>query len=208
MDEKKIIAICDKLADKAFSQKKINVRELSEVQGIVKIICDHIDYFNSLATDTCMIADHQLSDWVILNEFADFIYPNSIRYESGNRIYVDLLDRTQVKGFKPDYQKYLMALSRFRGLFKRDALSEITNLANLRMDKSFEEVRARICVNCSAANVVTKSKDKSSELVRYLDIPFYPIPVKGLFNFVDASIYFTASKTDIINDYISNMKFI
>lgn len=208
MDEKKLTAISGKLADKAFSQKKINVREISEVQTIVKDICDHLDYFNSLPTDTCIIADHQLSDWVILNEFVDFVYPNSVRYESGNRIYNDLLDRTEVSDFTPDYQKYLMALSRFRGLFKKDALSEVTNLANLRVDKSFEEVRARICVDCSTTNVVTKSEDKSSDLVRYLDVPFYPIPIKGLFNFVDASIYFTASSTDVINDYISNMKFI
>lgn len=209
MGEKLTISLSKKIADKAFSQKKISVKNEKDVEDIVSKIIDHIRYFNSLEADTAMIDNHPLADWVVLNEFAQFIYPNSVRYESGNRIYKDLLSRPEAKeGFKVNFQEYIMALSRFRGLFKKDALTEVTNLSNLIVDKSFEEVRPYISVSTSTSDILVTPENDNKNMVRYLDNPFVPIPVKGLFNFVDASIYFTASYTDVLLDYISDMSFI
>lgn len=209
MGEKMTISLSTKIAEKAYSQKKINVKNEKDVEDIVITIIDHIRYFNSLEADVAMIDNHPLSDWIILNEFSQFVYPNSVRYESGNRIYKDLLARPEAKeGFKVDFQKYIMALSRFRGLFKKDALTEVTNLSNLRVDKSFEEVRSYISVSTSTSDILVTPENDNKNMVRYLDTPFVPIPVKGLFNFVDASIYFTASYTDVVLDFISNMTFI
>lgn len=209
MGEKMTISLSTKIAEKAYSQKKINVKNEKDVEDIVITIIDHIRYFNSLEADVAMIDNHPLSDWIILNEFSQFVYPNSVRYESGNRIYKDLLARPEAKeGFKVDFQKYIMALSRFRGLFKKDALTEVTNLSNLRVDKSFEEVRSYISVSTSTSDILVTPENDNKNMVRYLDTPFVPIPVKGLFNFVDASIYFTASYTDVLLDFISNMTFI
>lgn len=209
MDEKIKISLSTEIAKKAFSQKKINVKSEKDVEDIVSKIINHIRYFNSLEADVAIIDNHPLSDWVILNEFAQFVYPNSVRYESGNRIYRDLLFRPEAKeSFKVDFQEYIMALSRFRGLFKKDALSEITNLSNLRVDKSFEEIRPFISVSTSTSDILVTPENDNKNMVRYLDNPFIPVPVKGLFNFVDASIYFTASYTDVVLDFISNMTFI
>jgi hypothetical protein len=209
MDEKKEITFSKfskEFADKAFSQKKINVNE-SIVQQIVEKIFKHIHYFNSLKADEAIIDNHPLSDWVILNEFTGFVMPNSVRYESGNRIYKDLLSRP-TSDFKPDFQDYIMALSKFRGLFKKDALSDVTNLGNLRVDKSFEEVRPHITVSVSKDDMSLAFEDDKTNVVRYVDNPFIPIPVEGLYNFVDASIYFTASEKQVVADFISNITLI
>lgn len=200
MDEKKVFDMNQEIANKAFSQKKINVKDERNVKEIVDVIFNHINHFNSLEADTAIINQHPLADWVILNEFSSFIYPNSVRYESGNRIYLDLLYRSKSANFEPNFQEYIIALSKFRGLFKKDALTDITNLSNLRVDKSFEEVRPNV--------VVRDSSDNDNGMVRYLDKPFIPVPIKGLFNFVDASIYLTASQEQVIRDFICNMTFI
>jgi hypothetical protein len=209
MGEKIKLSLSKEIANKAFSQKKISVKGSDDVEKITKVIIDHIRHFNSLEADTVMVNNHPLSDWIVLNEFSQFVMPNSVRYESGNRIYKDLLVRPDPKdGFKPNFQEYIMALSKFRGLFKKDALTDITNLSNLRVDKSFEEVRPYITVTTSTSDIIVTPENDNKDMVRYLDNPFVPIPVKGLFNFVDASIYFTASYTDVMLDFISNMSFI
>lgn len=131
----------------------------------------YLTYFNSLEEDTFIVFGHPISDIKIPSELKDFILPNSVRYDSGDRRCIDLLIRP---AFAPFYHKYewketviengktvevdrvkevkytlddlnyndwINLISMVRGAMKRSADEDMVSLDSLRINKSFEEVR-------------------------------------------------------------------
>jgi hypothetical protein len=188
-----------KFYERAFNQRRISLTK-HNCSETVRDIFKYISYFNSMEEDQMLIDGRPISEWKILNEFVSFIYPNSIRYESGNRFYSDLLVREKTN-FKPKYVEYHNLITRFRGFYKKDALSDVVPLQSLKVDKSFEEVRAYASV------LSTADGDDKKDLVRYVDKPFIPIPIKGFINLVDKDIYFNSDKDTVIEDFIVDIYF-
>jgi hypothetical protein len=185
----------DVFGKRALNQRRISVKD-EDVKNLVHTIFCYIHYFNSLAEDTRMIDSREISEWPILNEFKDFIMPNSVRYESGNRQFADVLVRNTepIEGFKPNYTNYLDTLSRFRGIFKKDASDNRVMLDSLRVDRSFEEIRS------IAGNAVKLNK------VHYINDPFVPVPVNCM-AVLTHDYYWNAEAIAVVSDYISKLFF-
>jgi hypothetical protein len=183
-------------ASRAAAQKKIS-RKPEEVEKVVRRIFDYIKYINGLPEDTTIVLDHQLSDWPILNEFRDFIMPNTVRYEAGNRLFSDVLIHSEPYGgdvSQLSYSEYVDLLSEFRNFFKKDASDGKVMLDTLRVDKSFEDVRA---VGACCWHKM---------YCHYNGDAFIPVPLKCL-NVLVRNTYLNASDVEVVSDYLSRLFF-
>lgn len=185
----------DVFYSRALNQRRISVKD-DEVRKLVDTIFKYLHYFNSQPEDTRMIDSREISEWPILNEFKDFVMPNSVRYESGNRQFSDVLVRNyeSIEGFNPNYIEYLDVLSRFRGIFKKDASENRVMLDCLRVDRSLEEIRS------IAGNTI------DGNTVHYTNDPFIPIPVNCM-DVLTNDYYWNANADEVVSDYISKLFF-
>lgn len=163
-----------------------------EVRDKVSLLFSYIQFFNSLPEDTVIIDGHPIEDWKILNEFKDFLVPNSVRYESGNRTYVDLLIRETYE-FTPNFNEYSDLISRFRNFFKKDANDQFVSLASIRINRSFEEVRHLITLH---------------DMVRYMDNPYIPIQVLNGVECLFSNFYFNSDIEQVVQHYVANLQLI
>lgn len=176
------------------AQKKISKAiDQSEFYRLI----DFIVLFNSLSENIRFLWYQSLDDIPVLDEFKDFIFPNSVRYEGGNRMFKDILIRTQAP-FDSNvdrFNEYLNLLSKLRGTFKKDISSGYVSLSSLRVDRSFEQVRS------IAAFPVSDSFQ-----VRYESSSFIPIYLsQGQEMFT--SVYLNANESDVIDDYLAKIIF-
>jgi hypothetical protein len=178
--------------DKVIANARIRVQD-KDVPSNVNMIFNYIRYFNSLPEDTTMINGHSLSEWKILNEFKDFILPNSVRYESGNRTYIDLMVRDDFKLELPNLNHYNDLLSKFRNFFKKDTNENYVDLASLRINRSFEEVRHLI---------------SAKGAVRYMDNPYIPIAVNDGVRCLFSSHYFNSDDKQIVEDFVAKLQLV
>lgn len=188
-------ACVDVFSQRAKAQKRISKWGKDEENLILEIF-NYIWYFNSLDENISDILNHHISEWPILNEFKDFIMPNSVRYESGNKAFNDVLihQKVHVDESRLSFNRYLDLLSIFRGFFKKDANSDYVGLDTLRVDKSFEDVR--VIGSCCWRDLHC----------RYVAQPYIPIPLKCL-NVLVKDFYWNAKDVDVVNDYIANLTF-
>lgn len=186
---------------RAKSQKKIS-RVDEGISGL-KTIFNYINFWNSYTPDVTTIENRDVEDILIPEEFKDFIIPNSVRYEAGDRVYSDLLVRPEFQcvdkddKFDYDYNEYLDACHAFRGLFKRDFNSGYVSLASLRVDKSFENVRA----------VSGIYDPNSSEVIcHYMSSPFIALELANWSMFV-RPLYFNATASEVLDNYVAKISF-
>lgn len=191
-------------AERAEHQVRRNVKNVKEV---VSKIFSYIVFFNSLSEDAIMFNDHPLTDWPILNEFKDFIYPNSIRWKAGDKSFKDVLDRCfELKDeegeplFKLeciDYNDYLNALSEFRSFFKKDATGEFVSLASLRVDKSITDVSDFITL-----------KDGNCHFIGEPYLPLLKVTLKDdMLKSLVKDWYFNATSKEICESYFAKLFF-
>lgn len=185
-------------ASRALAQKKTS-RKSNEVEDVVRKIFGYIKYFNGQPENTTMISGHELSNWPILNEFKDFIMPNTVRYEAGNRLFNDVLVHSELIKDDPEnpkfsYSEYVNLLSEFRNFFKKDATDGKVMLDTLRVDKSFEDVRA------------VGARYGEEVLCHYVGDAFIPVPLKCLDVFVKDA-YLNASDVEVVSDYLARLFF-
>lgn len=180
-----LIARIDEVAE-----KQMSINRKMHVKGITQTIFHHIMYFNSLEEDTMNIDNRPIESWIVLNEFKDFVLPNSIRFENGNRLFEDLLSRAS-SDFIPNYNDYHDALKEFRNWYKKDANDNIVKLSDLRVNKSLSEVWP----------IIADANGK----VRYLDNSFVPIIINQL-NVGQKDYYYNNDISIILDDYIKDIK--
>lgn len=190
--------------DRASSQTK---RRVEDPKKAICKIFSYIIMFNGLAEDTTILNNHPLTDWPILNEFKDFICPNSIRWKAGDKSFVDVLSRNfelenhsltdSLKRNDIDYNDYLNALSEFRSFFKKDATNDFVSLASLRVDKSIADVSDFIVL--------------SDGRCHYLGEPYLPILKVTLDDEMITSLvqnwYFNADIKEVYQSYLANLFF-
>lgn len=186
LNEETIVRFC------SVAKNQMSINQKAYDEDILHTIFSHVIYFNSLAEDTMTVGDRPIESWVILNEFKDFILPNSIRFENGNRLFNDLLNRPVLPAsFKPDYNSYNDALKQFRNWYKKDANDNVTRLSDLRVNKSLSDIWS----------IVASQTGK----VRYIDNSFVPIILSN-FNVGQKDSYFTNEVNEILEDYIKDIK--
>lgn len=191
---------------RAMSQKKISKFN----DGIEKII-NLIDYVNNCMReeDVEIWSGHSVDEVLIPREFADFVYPASIRYNSADRRTADLIVRkpTEVKREgsedkvnvtleeKPSYADYLNACDAFRGNFKRDAVSDMVSIGSLRRHLNLSDVISKVAI------------DKGEGyLVSYYAGCYVPIPIKDISALFE-NRYLNDDAQSVLKDYIAEMRF-
>lgn len=192
MSMKTIEVAKDLIIEKVKANARIKV-DATDVESKISKLFLYIEHFNSLPEDTSIIEGHQLEEWKILNEFKDFVLPNSIRYESGSRTYTDLLGKREKNGFKPSLNEYNDLIARFRNYFKKDTNDNFVSLASLKINRSFEEVRQIISVG---------------DDVRYMDNPYIPLPVNDGVRCLFSKFYFNSTIEQVVDDYVAKLQLI
>jgi hypothetical protein len=171
--------------------------EFNEIRNAVDEIFDNINYFNSLDEYTISIDGRLTSEIMVLNEFKDWVFPLSIRYNPSNIRTEDLLVRNEVKSFKFNYDRYVRACDNFRRFYKSDVQSNKTTLDSLRQHKSLAEVIDKITID----KVI---RGKKQLAVDYMNSAFIPIPIKESVSCLFRNDYFNESAECVIKDYINN----
>lgn len=171
--------------------------EFNEIRNAIDEIFDNINYFNSLDEYTTSIDGKLTNEIMVLNEFKDWVFPLSIRYNPSNIRTEDLLVRNEVKGFRFNYDRYVRACDNFRRFYKSDVQSNKTTLDSLRQHKSLAEVIDKITIE----KVI---RGKKQLAVDYMNSAFIPIPIKESVSCLFRNDYFNESAECVIKDYINN----
>lgn len=182
--------VTEKLNSKAVSQKKI-----SRVNEGIESIIGLIDYLNNWMgdEDVEIWPGHTIDEVLIPREFADFVYPATIRYDASDRRTANLLVRDKSDNLCPKtYQEYMDACDAFRGNFKRDASSDMVSVASLRKHVNLSDVDDRISINGR---------------VSYYNSFFVPIPVKDISVLFEADRYLNDTASAVLEDYVAEMRF-
>jgi hypothetical protein len=186
----------DQIALRLYNEKKIRV-EFRDVKDNVKFIGETILAVNSKPENTLIIAERPISEFVIPSEFKDFVLPNAVRYDVGDRRLDDILVRPDIADVVSiDYNKYINAITFIRGLQKKGWNEDLLTLDSLRKDVTFEEIRSRMAVKC----LINK---KWVVKVNYDGVPFIPVGIKYGFGFFGES-YFNADDEKVCKDYLIN----
>jgi hypothetical protein len=184
----KFEVLVQKLNERAEAQKRVSKYDRTSLE----IICNFINYVNSLDEDTLRVFDRDFDDIVIPTELKDLVLPKSVRLIPGDRRTEDILLRPEINS-KPcaSYAEYMNAVDQFRGYFKKDSKSDMVTLSSLRVDVSLVEVLDRIC-----------SDDKA----KVTNQGVYPITVKSVSQLLTTR-FLSDSIDDVIQDWLVAVKF-
>lgn len=164
------------IAERIFNNRRISVGR-EDISKDVKVIFEVINYINSQPENVTRILDRNIDEFVIPVEFKDFVLPNSVRYDVGNRLSIDLLVRSNLKT-KQDYNVYLNSISRIRAAYRKGSQEDLVMLKDLRKDVSFEDVRERASFNIDG-----------KFFTKFEGIPFIPIRLNFGSQFFDRCIF-------------------
>lgn len=191
------------LSNRAYSQAKIKISD-TEVNKIVCNLFGYLQLFNSLTENSIMLWGRSINDIDVPNEFADFVWPSSVKFDPADPKAQELLIRT-----KPDptwhdqftLTDYIDTLSRWRRIFKKDLANDMTSLGSLKKAVSLNDVRDKV----SPASI---SDDGVNGYARYIDQPFIPIPILlWVGDLWKKDVYFNSDYNSVIDEYIAIKRF-
>jgi hypothetical protein len=157
---------------------------------------EFISYFNSLDEyDNSVFNNIPLQDVKVLNEFADFITPSAVRFDTADLRSKNLVITEIVKDAHYDYGEYINLCDIIRGLFKKDATSDVSSLADLKKSQSLTSVIDR------ASNMID-----GTHLVNYGTQMYYPIRLKDISTLYE-NRHFNANESDLVSDYLAYFRF-
>lgn len=166
------------------------------VREVITKILQVIDTINAKEERLAIVMDRPLENVIIINEFKDFIMPDSVRQDVSDMRTNDLLER-KVPDTKLEisYNEWLDLQSTFRSWFKKDMQSEISNLSQLRVRKSLVDI-----LPCCRI----KSNDNPDAYdVRAWDEPFIPVDLNPGVRVLLRSDWFNTSADYVLDDYIN-----
>lgn len=176
----------DKFVKRIMATKKVNVKE-DEVRKVIETMKSYIDYFNSLDefTSTIWSNNADISKVNILNEFKDFVIPAAVRIDATDIKCANLVRLNEVKSFG-SFSDFINLNDQIRGLFKSDASSNVSSLADLKKSENLSSIIDR-------ASVKKKVAYKSS--------PFVPVRLNYIADLFEDR-YFNGTEDEVISDYI------
>lgn len=176
----------------------------NKINDVITAIIPYLRLFNSLEARTTWVEEMKCStiEIQILNEFAPFILPASVKFNPSSDNSVDLLLRENFNsdeglGSKTKYsiEEFERLQSHIRRWWNRSGRENTVSLASLRTDKSLADVLPRVVVEDGVA---------------YSDTPFVPLNLvdEGRFmeNFFNEYEY-TANARKVLVRFISKMDF-
>lgn len=183
--------IINKLTARANAQKKIRVSD-DDVKEVLEGIFTYIQYFNSLDEYQTMVFNRPMSEINIVKELSHFINPASVRIDSSDKGWRDLLlrDKELAGKTKLNLHEFYDYQMRFRGFFKRNFSDDLVNLSELRKHVNLVDVLSKVSTN---------------NKVWYNGNAYIPIKVSDDVFRMDRNIHFTVDADDVISDFISTL---
>lgn len=185
--------IINKLIKRADAQKKIRV-EIKELREVLEGIFKYIQYFNSLDEYQVMVFNRPMSEINIIKELSHFINPASVRIDSSDKGWKDLLLRDDKLAGESElslheFYDYQM---RFRGFFKRNFNDDVVSLSELRRHVNLVDILPKVSTN---------------NKVWYTGNAYIPVKVSDDVFKLDRNIHFTVDAIDVVSDFISTLSF-
>lgn len=190
-----VLPSLDTLVKKAMAQKKINIKE----EDVKRLMCDLlkvVNYFNSIDEYTTMIFDGTLvADVKVMKEISDFIVPSAVKFDTTDLRAKDLALNEGIDKAPMSYGDYINLCDEIRGIFKKDATTDMVSLSELKKSVSLVSVIDRV------SNQVGKEQK-----VNYGTQIYYPLRLDPI-TFLYEDRHFNALETDLLNDYMANFRF-
>lgn len=180
--------------DSEGKKKKVLNINYSNPLYVVKKYFEYINYFNNISEhQTFVFGDRRLEEVMVLNEFVPFITPKTVRYVPGLYWAKDLLKRSGSNGSTCDFDEFVRLNNHIRRWFKKDAHTEVTSLAAIKVDKSLADVLPMVAYKGKVS-----FDDKA-----FVPLEIYDSCLSNLFE----SDYFNTKASRVLTQYISQMKF-
>lgn len=188
------------ISERAYACKKIKLDQQKQIEPVVDKIVKYLKYFNTIGEfDTKIFDLREFSEVNIPNEFKDFITPKCVKYVPGSRQSYDLLVRDDI-----DPEAELLSLPdwidtyiEWRGFFKKDGTSDLTTLATLKVERSFNDVLPESYF----------VDDDGNSFLRYENTPYVPIRLEPAAASLFRADYFNSDVTTIVRDYLTAVTF-
>lgn len=194
MVNEKLISV---LTDRILSATKVVVLKNERPEDIVKdtliTIFDGIDSINALSENAVMINGEYLDKVFIINEFKEFIYPASVKFNPADFNSVDMLERpSDTKSF--DTEAFINAQLKLRSWFRSDVKSNTSLISDLRKKVSLFDV---LPMASFRENRIAKCS--------YMDKPYVPIPLKKDLSIIFRTTFFNSTVDYILEDFTSDL---
>lgn len=197
------LGLVDVIVKKIDNEKRISKAERAD--EVVAKLCDYIDAFNSLPAESMTIDGYRLDEIEVIKEFAEFIFPDSVRMDISTYTTKDLTVRgVRKQGFHFDKQEFENLQSKFRNYFKKDSVSERVTVASMRKQYNLTDIIPRV-----ACPYGIKGKEVAAKnfKVRYLGEAFMPVFIDvNLDNFYH-DFYFNALAIECVDDFMAKYKY-
>lgn len=177
---------------KAMAQKKVS-RPEKEVKDLVRKIADAIEFFNSLPEEDYSSLLKSPDEIKIPAEFKEFIIPESVRFDQSTYACPDLLVRSKVKEYEWSPFTWNIVCDEWRSLFKKDCNSDMVPLS---------EAKKKVVLHDIIDVISTKQHSCRSK-----DTPYIPVELSVDLTELIGSRYFNCSDADMIEDFMTSLKF-
>lgn len=190
------------LISKVKSDKKINLGNNTdkEVASIVEELLEYVDLFNSLDSEATALDGYSLTDLTIINEFAQFIQPASIRFNISTYLTQELKANVD-SNFKFNKLAFEECQSKFRNLFKKDAVTDRTSVSDLRKHVNLTDIIDKVAYPC------IQKQDSYMFVSRYLNEAYIPYFISLDLSLLFKEGYYNSNSRMMIKDYLSNYRF-
>lgn len=165
----------------------------SYLTWLVSRILNYIKYFNNLKEDTnkAFAEGVSLDELFIIDEFAEFIQPRSIRYDASDKETVDLRlrdDKVEDESLLNEAE-WVKLQNKFRSLYKMKTDDRTQSIASLRRHVSLGDVIKKVSIN---------------EKVRIFEVDgsYIPIPVNTALGCLFTDDYFNSDIDKVLRNWV------
>lgn len=187
-----------KFADRVEACSKVKVKR-EDVLEVVNKLFSYVEKFNSLGAYDVRVLNREVQDILIVDEFARFITPRTIRDTISDLNSTDILVRPKwndIDDIVLSYDDFMNYQIKFRGFFKKDIKESMSNLATIKADETISNISSRFAVQIG-----------DQLRCRHIDQPYIPIIVDPRYAFLKREEYFNSTSEELLTDYLTPVIF-
>lgn len=185
------------LVQRVKATKRINIHNDQVIGETLTKIFQYISLFNNLPelTVTTFAEGRPLDQIEVIDEFADFIYPEAVRLDPTDLRTDNLIVRNPQSEMPADYTylDWLNLQMTFRSWYKSGFSDGVKSLASLRSPKSLMD----------ALPIGSFKKEDGENDIRALDDVFIPLPLKPELAVIYRKDYLNSTTDAMIIDWIA-----
>jgi len=186
--------IQDQFIAKVDASKLVN---LNYVKDVCERLFKYVQLFNEMPEDNVILWRRPIADIHIINEFASFVLPSSMRIDAADRSWTNLLDmpkclkESEVKSLT--YDDFMNCQIKFRNLFKKSVNDNFSTLADRRKPVNLSDNINYLSVNGKSYN---------------FGDAYVPLPVvKEVGYFDHLNMHWNISSDEILSEFVSKIQF-